>query len=327
MTRIQLHGAGGVGGIYTYILDKGGAEVTAVCRSNYDAVVKTGFTINSKIFGEVAVIPKVVRNAKDAQGPFDYIVICSKAAVGVSPSTADLIRPAVGPITSIVLCQNGIGIEEPYAAAFPDNTVISGVVYLPTTQEEPGKIVMGNLEWLEIGTYPASAPSRSKEAVHRLSEIFRKGGATCKPYDDIQARRWQKLMVNGSWNPTCALSLLDDANFLRSSDQAETMVRNVMLEIMKVAHARGYIDITEKDIDFQMERPIRRLETGGKEPSMLTNVRFGRTMEIEAILGNLLKIAKELKVDVPRCEVIYALAAGLNYALGRGQRVGEIQSA
>lgn len=327
MTKVLLHGAGGVGGIYTYILDNGGVEVTAVCRSNYEAVSKNGFTIESKVFGKVAVKPKVVRTANDAQGPFDYVVICTKATVGVSPSTADLVRPAVGPDTAIVLCQNGIGIEEPYATAFPDNTIISGVIYLPTTQEEPGRIVMGDLELLEIGTYPAAAPSSSKDAVTKFADIFKKGGATCKPYDDIQARRWQKLMVNGSWNPTCALSLLDDANLLRSSDQAETMVRNVMLEIMKVAHAKGYTDITEKDIDFQMERPIRRLETGGKEPSMLTDVRFGRAMEVEAILGNLLKIAKDVEVEVPRCEVIYALIAGLNYAIGKGQRVGEAPSA
>ena len=57
MTRILLHGTGGVGGIYAYILHKGGANVTAVCRSNYDAVSRNGIKISSKVFGEVSVKP------------------------------------------------------------------------------------------------------------------------------------------------------------------------------------------------------------------------------------------------------------------------------
>lgn len=281
-----------------------------------------GFLIKSKVFGEVAVKPNVVRSASEADGSFDFVVVCSKVSVGGSPSTPDLIRPAVGPNTSIVLCQNGIGIEEPYAATFPNNTIISGVVYLPTTQEEPGFISMGDLEWIEIGTYPATSSVGSNQAVERFAGLFKTGGATCQIYPDIQAQRWQKLMVNGSWNPICALTLLDDANFLRCSPGSDGLVRKVMREIMMVAHAKGYTGISQKDIDFQMDRPRQRLKTGGKDPSMLTDVRFGRTMEVEAILGNLLKIAKDVDIEIPRCEVIYGLASGLNYAIERGQRVG-----
>lgn len=47
-------GSGGVGTMVAYALEKGGqASVTAVLRSNYEAVQKNGFTISSIQHGEV----------------------------------------------------------------------------------------------------------------------------------------------------------------------------------------------------------------------------------------------------------------------------------
>lgn len=54
MSKVLVFGTGGVGCIYAYILQKGGAQVTAVCRSNYEAVKEHGITIDSKIFGKVS---------------------------------------------------------------------------------------------------------------------------------------------------------------------------------------------------------------------------------------------------------------------------------
>ncbi len=134
MTKALIFGAGGVGCIYGYILDCGGAEVTAVCRTNYEAAKADGITIRSKLWGNVHYRPGVVRVVVDAKGPFDFILVCSKAF----PGTSKLIEAAVSEQTAIVLAQNGIGIEEEYAELYPNNTIISGVVWLPTTQVEPG---------------------------------------------------------------------------------------------------------------------------------------------------------------------------------------------
>lgn len=46
-----------------------------------------------------------------------------------------------------------------------------------------------------------------------------------------------------------------------------------------------------------------------------------RQMEVDAIMGNPLKIARELRIDTPRLEVLYVLGAGLNKALAmNGQK-------
>jgi len=315
--KVLLFGAGGVGAVYLSILAKGGAEVTAVCRSNFTAAKENGFTIESAIWGTSTVKPAVFASVADAAaaGPYDFIVICSKAYVGVTPSTAELIKPAVEPDTAIVLCQNGVGIETEYAEMYPSNVLISGVVYLPVTQTSPGHIVHGDLEQLEIGTYPASSNS---PVVARFAAIYTAGGGSISVHDDVQERRWTKLITNAAWNPICALSQCADADFLRTSPESVGIVRRAMLEVVHIAQAKGYDKITEKTADWQLSRALGRLKTKGKEPSMLTDVREGRHrgMEVEPIVGNAMRIAREVGVETPTLDTIYVLVKGLSRSRG-----------
>lgn len=314
MTKILIFGAGGVGCIYALILWRAGEEVTAVCRSNYSQVQQNGITVRSKKWGSCSARPNVVRTPEEAVqfGPFDYILVCSKAF----PSTAKLISAAVGPETTIVLAQNGIGIEAEYAVAYPNNTIISGVVYLPTTQVEPGMIEHGTpLERFEIGTYPANAGVNAKAKADQLVGLFAKGDGTCIPYDDIQSQRWYKLALNAAFNPVTALTLCDDANFIRSSEGALEMLKDIMREVGATAKAYGYENIHEASIAEQMVRHEERLITGGKEPSMLVDVRHERAVEVEAILGNVVRMAKIKKVEVPLLSMLYVLTKARNFSI------------
>lgn len=314
MTKILIFGAGGVGCIYALILWRAGEEVTAVCRSNHKQVQQNGITVRSKKWGSCSARPNVVRTSEEAVqfGPFDYILVSSKAF----PSTAKLISAAVDPETTIVLAQNGIGIEAEYAVAYPNNTIISGVVYLPTTQVEPGIIEHGTpLERFEIGTYPANAGVDAKAKVNQLAELFTKGDGTCVPYDDIQSQRWYKLALNAALNPVTALTLCDDANFIRSSEGALEMLKDIMREVGATAKAYGYENIDETTIAEQMVRHEERLITGGKEPSMLVDVRHERAVEVEAILGNAVRMAKAKKVEVPLLSMLHVLTKARNFSI------------
>jgi 2-dehydropantoate 2-reductase len=308
--RALVFGCGGVGAVYVFVLEKGGAEVTAVCRSNYDAVATHGLSIESKVFGKVEAHPAVVRRVSDATGPFDFVLVCSKAF----PGTSKLIAPAVSGSTAIVLCQNGIGIEAEYAEAFPDNTIISGVVQLPTTQIKPGVIYMGASELLQVGTHPASAPPAAKARAVELSNLFSAGGATCTVHDDVQQQRWEKLAANASMSPITALTRCDQVNFLQSSPVAESTIRTVMGEVHKLAGAAGY-PISKDRIDYHINRIRGQMKTGGKEPSMLTDVRENRPMEVDAIIGNAVQIARKLNVETPALDLLHALAKGLSFSI------------
>lgn len=319
MARILLFGAGSVGAVYIYVFTKGGAEVTAVCRSNYAAAKANGFTINSSFFGDVHVHPNVVQDVSEASGPFDFVVVVSKSMPGLSPSQAELIKPAVGPETAIVLLQNGIAIEDEYASMFPENPIISGVVYIPATQTAPAVVLHKEIELLYLGTFPAAAPPPHKAAVEALAAIITAGGGTAKVQDDVQLERWSKLMVNAAWNPTCALTRSRDAHFIASSPGAVDFVRKVMLEVAAVAQAAGYPTINEEMVKFQLGRATAR-KLPGVEPSMMADALAGRAMEVEAIVGNTVRLAKGYKIETPLLEALYTLAKALN-AAGKRARV------
>ena len=328
--RILLHGSGAIGTIYLYLLSKAGHDVTAVCRSNYDIAKVQGFRIDSDRYGQdIRIKPKVVRSPKEAaqDGPYDYIIIATKALPDAE--TSKTIAPAVTKgLSTIVLLQNGIEIEDEYAKEFPDNPLLSCVVYLPTTQVSPGHVKMGHFEMLEVGTFPANAyreQAKVREAANRFMTILKDAGSSVRWYDDIQEKRWNKLLLNAPWNPICALTLSRDVAFLASSPVASNIIEDVMLEVVAVAQKLGYTSINPRAATEQLQRAGGRVGGKGIEPSMLVDVLNGRRMETEAILGNSVKVAKRLGVDVPRMGLLYGLTKALDESIAfrqPGQSLG-----
>jgi 2-dehydropantoate 2-reductase len=89
-----------------------------------------------------------------------------------------------------------------------------------------------------------------------------------------------------------------------------------MLEIAAVANACGYHGIDAALIDSQLQRATVR-ELPGVQPSMLADALAGRRMEVEAIVGNVLKLAKEHGVKTPMLRTLYVLAAALDNSFTR----------
>jgi 2-dehydropantoate 2-reductase len=313
--NVLLFGAGGVGTIYLWLLSKT-ASTTAVCRSNYDIAKKDGFIINSSIFGQgIHFRPNVVRSCEEAASadgkPFDYIVVCSKAIPGTVPKW---IAPAVTPgHTAIVLLQNGISIEEEYHMAFPTNPIVSTVLYLPATQRPAGVIKHGETERVEVGAYPSSTSAQYAKA---FVQLIQSAGATAVFHEDIQLVRWTKLLINASWNPICALAFSKDTTVLESCDEAPDVLLAVMFEIRDIAAAYGY-NITTEKVDFELSRAKARIPIkAGIEPSMLQDVQAGRRIEVEAIVGNSVRMGKAKGVKCDRLELLYVLAKTLDLHMG-----------
>ncbi|KXS95765.1 hypothetical protein AC578_1727 [Pseudocercospora eumusae] len=312
--KILLFGSGAIGTIYMYLLLKAGCDVTAVCRSNYTAAKSNGFHIDSEVFGKgIHINPKVVRTvseASDPTTPYDYLIVSCKAIP--SAKTSSTIAPAVTPNhTTIVLIQNGIDIEPEYALAFPHNNILTCIAYLPTTQTSPAHITMGNNERLEIGTHPESSHS---ETAQILISLLKSSGSNASYHPHIQERRWYKLLLNAPWNPICALTLSRDVAFL-SSSFSESIIRGVLDEVILLSQTLGYKSITPDAADSGFKIIKDRVgKSVGIEPSMLVDVLNGRQMEHEVILGNPVRKAKELGVEVPRLEMLYGLTKALDLA-------------
>ncbi|KAI8938469.1 hypothetical protein NX059_004361 [Plenodomus lindquistii] len=327
MAQVLIFGSGSIGVVHGMFLSKGGANVTCVCRSNYDVAKAHGFTVRSTIFGEHHYQPKVVRSVEDAvealppNTGFDFVVICTKAISNrEGPSIPDLIRPCIREShTSIAIIQNGLNVENIYRNSFPNNTIISAVAYLPTSPIEPCIFSHTETQKLHIGPFPAhTATEIDRTHTDAFAKLMTLGGAEAIVHADVQIQRWKKLIGNATWNPICALSLSRDLQFLNDTPGlAQDFVRAAMREVVSVAHALGYGEhISEDDVAMQVRRSEARVWPG-VEPSMLADARGQRPMEVEAIIGAVVKVAREKGVDVPRLETLFLLLNSLDRSFTR----------
>ncbi|EEU43369.1 uncharacterized protein NECHADRAFT_45039 [Fusarium vanettenii 77-13-4] len=321
-TNILLFGAGSIGGVYLYQLLQAGCSVTTVCRSNYSTVKERGFKLSSVRYGNVAFRPTtVVRDISECENiSFNFVLVCTKSFPGSKPSLPEQLRPVLEgrPQTTIVLAQNGIMIEEEIAAAFPKNPILSGVVYCPAVQTGPGTIEYPEmLNLFELGTYPSKAPQSHKDAARRFADLMIKGGGGAEVHENIQIARWSKLLMNAAWNPIGALTLTTDGDFLRTSEPyAHDLAWGIMMELVELAKATGIEGVTVEVAEKKFSIAKKRAETGtGREMSMLQDVRQNREFEVEAILGNALRLGKQNGVPLPRLETLYALAKARCWAL------------
>lgn len=351
MPRILLHGTGAIGTIYAYQLMQAGCDVTVTCRSNYEAVIKqNGFHLDSVIYGKgLHIQPKVVRSPLEAvedsssnsdegkgegegKGVYDYLLVACKAIPEAQIS--ETIAPAVTRgQTTIVLLQNGIGIEEEYSKKFPENLLLSGVVYCPVTQTSPGYITMGDVERLEIGEFSSSSssvenknknsPTTTTTEIHpstsKFLALLKSGGGNpihYHPSTCMQERRWFKLLLNAPWNPICALTLSRDLAFLAAEPSSSiAVIRGVLDEVIAISRALGYHSVTAEAAEQGLATIMSREGIAGIEPSMLVDVLWTRRTEHEVILGNPVRVARKLGVEVPRMEMLYAMVKALDLSL------------
>ncbi|KAH8879206.1 2-dehydropantoate 2-reductase family [Thozetella sp. PMI_491] len=307
--NVLVAGCGAVGTMCAYALHKSGAaKVTAILRSNFQVVEAQGFDIQSVDHDEVRGWKPdylVERTVDDAckHGPFDYVVVAMKNLPDIY-SIPDIIRPSITlEHTSIVLVQNGIGIEATFLEAFPENTLLSGVPMIGCEQD--GHKILHNdpdLLFLSPFSSPSSNPSRDESSCRRFSELYELGGAKCPRPENITWSRWRKLVWNASFNTVCALLNLD-SGAVQDAGCTDTLIRPAMDEVVAIAKAAGHLlpaDIQSQMIAFTPKELYLR-------PSMQVDAMRRRPMEIEVILGEPLRVAREHKVHAPTLSTLYNL--------------------
>lgn len=307
--RVLTVGTGAVGAIYSWRLSKS-CNVTAVCRSNYDIVKEQGFTIESAKFGNENFKPHhVARTVSECvtSEPYDFILITLKALPEVY-NVAEIIAPAVSENTTIVLIQNGLGVEEPITEKFPNNPIVSIVAYIGTSQTEPGKISMVGRESLVVGKYLSAKVDSDKQREHFI-ELLKKGDVDVQIVDDVERVRWQKLFWNAAFSPVCALTGMNTTEVL-ANEEAMKAVKNVMGEVIDAAIANGY----DFDHDEQMHAMIARTEATAKnyKPSMQLDKERGSPMEIEVILGTPLRRAEAKGLKTPHLSLVHSICSATN---------------
>ncbi len=326
--KICVVGAGAIGGLLAVKLASAGEDVTVILRgANLAAVRERGLTLRSDGAEQVARV-KATDRIGDA-GPQDLVILGMKAHQ--LPPVAGEVKALVGPETVVVTAQNGI----------PWWYFLKGSAVHPGTRLEsvdPGGTVARNLdvEWV-IGSiiYPASeivAPGVIQHVegnrisigeldgadtprVRALAELLRKAGFKARVASDLRSELWVKLWGNCTFNPISALTHATLAGIC-TDPLARELAANAMREAQVVGEALG------ARFGVSLEKRIAGAEAvGAHKTSMLQDVEGGRPLELEALVGSVLELARLTGTPTPHLASIYACASLLarTLAASRGR--------
>ena len=295
--KIVVYGAGAVGAFFGGMLARNGQDVQFVARgAHLEALQKRGILIESTLLGQVQVPPVHAAATAAHLHKGDLVLVCVKAH-HTSAILNDLAE-AVRDTTIIVPLQNGVESDEVLAGRFGRGRVATAVVYVGATLEapgvvshvSPGAIILG----ARLGFDPARLPA--------VRNVLATSGQQITISHDILHERWHKLIWNASFNSVSAIANMTPAQIL-AMPALRDLVIGIMREVVAVANAQG-IMLREADIGEQIAW------TDGAtaiRTSMMIDRTTGRSMEVDAIIGVVVRKGQELGVPTPLSSALHAL--------------------
>ncbi len=314
--KIAIIGAGAIGGYVGTRLAHAGDEVTFIARgSNLEALRARGIRLVMGDGSEVSVPTVRATDNYVEAGPQDLVILAMKAhqVEAVAPQVPSLF----GPDTVVVPMQNGIPYwyfhrypgelansqvksADPHGLIgrhIPCERVIGCVVYPAAELLAPGVV-----KHVEGNRFPVGEPDGShSERVNRVSECFIRGGLQAPVLADIRAEIWLKLWGNLTFNPISALARATLAGICQYPLGRE-LAKDMMTEAQAIANKLG--------VTFRvpLEKRIAGAErVGHHKTSMLQDVEAGRELEVDALLGSVIELARMTGTPTPHLDTVYAL--------------------
>lgn len=317
--KICVVGAGAIGGLLAHKLSRTGADVSVVVRGPHlEAIRKNGLSL---IENDLPIVVNIRAFGTLAEAGEPDLIILGLKANQITPIAHELAQMAVAN-TLILTAQNGIpwwyfsrhggrfeGLHlesvDP-GRVIADNlkieNVIASVVYPAARIEEPG--VIRHIEGHRFSL--SELDGEKSDRILQVSELFKRAGFRAPVVNDIRAEIWTKLWGNLCFNPISALSRATLKDICCFSSTRE-LASNMMREAQNVGEAIGIRFLVD------IEKRIQGAESvGDHKTSMLQDVERGRPLEIEALLGAVIEIARILQIQTPYLDSVYALTGLLN---------------
>jgi len=321
--KVCVFGAGAIGGYMAAKLSAAGAEVSCVARGPHLAAMKkNGLTLRSE--GQTLVVhPRCTDDAREL-GAQDCVIIAVKAHA--VPAAAPAIRHLLGENTTLVPALNGVPwwyfykSGGPYEGTrvqsvdpggklwelLPPSRVVGCIVYPATEVVEPGVIEHTYSNRFDLGEPDGSKSARAQA----ISQLMIKAGLRAPVRPRIRENLWVKLWGNLSFNMICALTR-SPLDVVIANPETKALARIMMLEGQEVAEKLGVR--LPLDVDARIAGAA---EVGAHKPSTLIDLERGRPMEVDALLGAVVEMARLVGVRAPTCEAVFALVRQLARAAG-----------
>lgn len=295
MAEVAVIGAGAVGLFYGALLQRAGHTVTFQSASGARPLARRPLEVTS-LWGDFRLKVRVVADPAGLT-PAGLVLVCVKALPAVDYKR--LLSPVVRSGSIILLLQNGIGNDERLAALFPGATVLAGLAFTCINRISPERVVHSGYGLINVGARLRTEYRQGRETAALLAAA----GIKCAFGGDTRILRWKKLLWNVPFNCLSVVLGGVTTDRMMASPPVLELVRQLMGEVRAVARADG-ARLTFKDISTMLDntRAMQPYKT-----SMMIDHELGRPMEVDAILGEVVRIARRKHVPVPAMETLWRM--------------------
>lgn len=305
--NIMVVGSGAVGGYFGAVLARAGHEITFIARGDHlEAMRVRGLQIESVTSGRFTIEANAVPSPGGSQKA-DLVLFCVKsydnekaiATMGLS----------VGPHTTILTLQNGLGSGDELADAFGKENILLGATYIDAVKRGAGIISEHGGDCNII--FGVENGVRTQKAVDVHNALI-DAGIDAILSKTVTVDLWSKLIY------ICALSgmtCVTKGTMAEVLDTPETrdMCWQVMREAEAVGRARG-IALEEDVVSVKME--ILQAEKQEILSSMRTDLDRGNPLEVHVLNGAVSRMGREVGIPTPvNSFIVNSLAIHHNRAM------------
>jgi 2-dehydropantoate 2-reductase len=324
-------GCGAVGCYYGAKICKTGEPVHVLVRSDWEAIAQNGIRVISDE-GNVLAHP-ILALVPEEIGHVDLVLVALKTTA--NHRFKELVEPLVGPSTSIVTLQNGLGNESALAELFGKERVLGGLCFVCLNRIEPGVVHHFAFGKIVLGEYRRLPNERT----HQIARLLRNAGLTVQVTDNLERARWEKLVWNIPFNGLGvaaaagydafvegqlpeAFNLWDTfaTDQLLADPRWEAIVREVMNEVIAIARDQG-LNISETFAEQQINLTK---EMGHYRASTLVDFEAGKPLELDALFLQPLMAAQANGLETPRLATLCNFLLQMNAIASPAETAGEV---
>jgi 2-dehydropantoate 2-reductase len=279
---IAILGPGAVGGFLAAALTRVGEPVVVVAREpTAELLAADGIEVDSVVLGSFHARPDVANTLAD---PTELLIVATKATTLMPALERIVTEPRL-----VLPLLNGLEHMAVLRRHFEPDRVAAGTIRIESSSPRPGRITQTSPSVrVELATdEPCTRPS-----LEPVAQVFERAGIPAR-IDEGEARiLWSKLVRLVTLACTTAASDRT-IGFIRSDPQWRATLQACIEEAAAVANADGG--------DVDPAATLAELEEAhpGLGSSMQRDLAAGRTPELDAIAGAVLRAGRRHGIECP----------------------------
>jgi 2-dehydropantoate 2-reductase len=302
---ILITGLGAIGTVFATLLKEKGHKVHALTKDKYLDLLADRKTRVTGIWGEHEAELDGIHASIDPLRNISFDLIIFTVKSYDTAAAIEQVKPLVGKDTLVMAAQNGYGNYETVAAVIgKDHALLARVIFgvkLPAPGRAEVTVIADDMRMGQ----PDNAVDQ--ERVKAIATAINEAGIPTSYAGNVVAILWDKILYNAALNPLGAVLECSYGQLAENAGTRQVMDR-IIDEIFLVAQAHTMPLNWRTPEEYRRHFYAKLVPPTAKHfPSMYYDMKAGKRLEIDALNGAIVRLAREKGIAVPVNETITLL--------------------